>query len=136
MSSLYISGKWFEICRDLLDVTRISRPDTSWQYTDPYGHVHQWWCEGKPSDRYSPSERYELPTLVWVRTGTGYFPDGEPYAIGDYVCVQCRNVVVPRFCPDTTKQYILGMLHYRVDGLEVTKDEFRDALPEPYRSQL
>jgi hypothetical protein len=120
------SGETFEIERDLIDATSISRPDTRWRYTDANGHLHAWYVKGEtaPAAQYSPSASYDLPTLLWVVDGVAYYPDGESYEYGHYECVQCGEHVKPANTADTETQYIAGLLHCRINGTSVSKEEF------------
>jgi hypothetical protein len=108
-----------------LEVSMMRRPDTSWRFTDAAGHVHAWYARGKPAESYSPTVKLDLPTLRWVVTGTGYYPDGESYDIGHHECVLCGERVEPMHTSDTTRQYIPGLSFFAVDGHAVSEDEFK-----------
>lgn len=117
-------GRRFEMWCDLLDVTSLHRPDPSWRYMDRAGHEHRWWTEGKPAEGYSPSKSYDTPTLIWVKDGVGYYEDGEPYDIGHCECRQCGEHIEPRNTADTNTQYIAGLKHCSIDGIEVDIETF------------
>jgi hypothetical protein len=114
----------FESGCELVEVTSTHRPDTSWRFVDAQGHEHRWYAKGAPAESYSPSGRYEVPTLVWVKDDVGYFEDGEPYDIGHHECVQCGEHVEPRSTADSVQQFVPGLRWYRINGRSVTKDEF------------
>jgi hypothetical protein len=119
------NGDVFEFERDLIDVSMARRPDPSWRYVDAQGHVHNWYVNGKPAESYSPSASYETPTLTWVKTGEEWYEDDdEPHDIGHLQCSLCGEPVQPRYCSDTTKQYIHGLAHYRINGEHVSQEEF------------
>lgn len=115
----------FEAGCELIDVTSMSRPDTSWHDTDVNGHEHQWFTGGAPAQAYSPSALYELPTLRWVVDGTQYYEDGEPYEVGHYECNECGEHVTPRSTADTNTQYIPGLRWCRINGEHVSEEEFK-----------
>lgn len=125
MATMQIGPGLFELDYDLVDITSLSRPDTSWRFTDAAGHEHRWYAKGKPAESYDPGARHELPTLQWVVTGIGYYEDGDEYEIGEYRCVQCSEVIQPRKTADTCRQMIPGLKHYRINGEHVTEQEFQ-----------
>lgn len=115
----------FEAGCELVDVTSMSRPDTSWRETDANGHVHQWFSDGNPAATYRPDGRYDLPTLVWVRDDVGYYEDGTEYEIGHHECRICGAHVKPRSTADTNTQYIPGLRWCRINGENVSEEEFK-----------
>ena len=118
--------------RDMIDVTSMWRTDTSWVFIDAAGHKHQYYTDGKPADHYDPSAQYELPTIVWVSEGPGYYPDGSEYDTGHYECCQCGEEVKPQCTGDSFRQHIPGMTHYEIDGEPVTREEFERRYEEEY----
>jgi hypothetical protein len=120
----------FEITREMIDVTSLSRPDTSWRFVDAAGHVHQWFVGDRPAERYDPSASYVLPTLHAVETGRWFDEEGEEHVDEEYRCVQCEAVVVPRTRADDTQMFIPGMARCFIDGVRVTKEEFDAAVKE------
>ncbi len=104
------------------EVTSLRRPDEGWHYVDPAGHAHQWeWPNGKRV--YQPGVTASLPTLEWVRTGTGAYPDGEEYEIGEHRCRQCGAVVQPAYTADRNRVFIPGLVSYTADGVPVSREE-------------
>lgn len=120
----------FETGVDMIDATSNHRPDTDWRVADASGHTHQWHVDGQPASGYSPLQRYDVPSLRWVRTGTGYFEDGEPYAIGHHECAICGEPIEPRYTADTYTQYVPGLRWFRINGQSVTREDFEQALRE------
>lgn len=119
------SNDIFEMRRDMIDVTSMHRPDTSWRFVDAIGHEHRWHVDGKPAVSYNPSARYDTPTLVWVKDGEEYWEDDdEPHAVGHLECRQCGERIEPRYTADSTTQHIAGLAHYRINGESVSREEF------------
>ncbi len=119
----------FRAYRDMIDVTSMNRPDTTWKVVDAAGHEHRWYVDGKPADHYDPSASHELPTLVWVATGTGCYPDGGEYEVGHYECRECGDEIEHlRRTVDSFSQKIPGETHYEIDGEPVTHEEFEERL--------
>lgn len=80
---------------------------------------------------YNPSAKYITPTLIWVKDGEEYWEDDdEPHAVGHLECKQCGDHVKPGYCADSTKQFIKGLEHWRIDGETVSKPEFMRRLEE------
>lgn len=122
---MHTTNDVFEMSRDLIDVTSMHRPDTSWRFVDAVGHEHRWHVNGKPAESYNPSARYETTTLLWVKDGEEYWEDDdEPHAVGHTECRQCGEHIEPRYTADTTTQHIPGIAHYRINGESVPKEEF------------
>ena len=120
-----LGGKIFEMSCDLMDVTSLHRPDTDWRFVDARGHEHRWYVDGKPAATYRPSAALETPTLKRVFEKWGYYEDGDRYPIGHHECKECGEHIEPRYRADDTTQYIAGMRRYRVDGHNVSADEFK-----------
>ena len=118
------SGRLFEMERDLIDVTCLSRPDESWVHRDPAGHQHRWLFDGVPGV-YRPQAKATVPTVKWVRTGTGYYEDGEEYEIGHHECRECGAKVEPGHTADTSKQFIHGLASYYIDGERVSEEHYK-----------
>lgn len=116
----------FETGCDLIDVTSIHRPDTSWYFSDEHGHEHRWHVDGKPAVSYNPSARYDTPTLVWVKDGEDYWEDDdEPHDVGHLECRQCGEHANPGYTADGTEQHIPGPRWYRINGASVSPEEFQ-----------
>lgn len=115
------NGDVFEIQSEPIDVTRMSRPDTSWRFTDATGHEHQWYVNGQPAKDYQPANTYELPTLRWIVEieATDEYPE-----IGHHECRQCAEHVRPRNTCDTHKQFIAGPARFYVNGHPVSQSEY------------
>lgn len=119
------NGDEFELRRDLIEVTSISRPDTSWLYHDAHGHEHRWYLNGKPAESYSPQQQYETPTLIWIKDGEEWWEDSdEPHPVGHTECRVCGEHIEPQRKPDDTQMYVPGMTYYRINGRSVDHDEF------------
>lgn len=118
------SGHAFTSGSELIDVTSLHRPDPSWHVVDDQGHEHRWRVNGQPAASYNASERYDVPTLVDVHDGYGYYEDGEQYAIHHLECRQCGQHIEPGYTADTNRQFIGGLRWYRIDGASVSKKEF------------
>lgn len=119
------SGDVFEMERDLIDVTSMHRPDVGWRFTDARGHLHQWFADGKPAVSYNPAETHDVPSLVWIKDGVGYYEDGEPYDIGHNECRKCGEHIAPAYTSDTCTQYVAGLARYYINGEPVQPDEFK-----------
>jgi hypothetical protein len=120
----------FEVTHSLIDVTSLHRPDTRWKFVDKQGHEHRWFADNKPVTTYSPSQRYETPTLRRIVTGTGYWEDGESYVIAHLECVQCGEEIEPGYCADEDQQFIPGLKRCYINGQSVTREEFERRLAE------
>lgn len=113
-----------EMRRDLINVSSNHRPDENWKFTDSQGHIHHWVDENGITGKYRPERHYSVPTAKWIVDGIEYFPDGSPYEVGHYECLECGETIEPRYKTDTVDQYITGMTHYYIDGREVSEEEF------------
>lgn len=123
----------FESGCELMDVTSLSRPDPRWVHVDTHGHEHRWVNRaGVPATSYSPSESYDVPTLVRISDGVESFDDGDGYIDEIHVwhdeCRLCGDRVDRGTTADTTTQYIPGMRWCRINGQGVTKQEFEARL--------
>lgn len=140
MSGKYIApnGDVFEAHCELMDVTSMHRPDTSWRFVDAQGHEHRWHVESSepnvttaPAVSYNPSAKYITPTLIWVKDGEEFWEDDdEPHEVGHLECKQCGQHVSPHHIADSTVQYIPGLRHYRINGVTVSEEEFKTKLPK------
>lgn len=125
------NGDVFEMSFDLMDVTSMRRPDETWRYTDVRGHLHQWFEDGQPMERYRPDRTHDTPTLVWVKDGEEYWEgDDEPHPVGHNECRECGEHIEPRYTADTTTQYVAGLLHCRINGQVATREEFERQFKE------
>jgi hypothetical protein len=110
-NGIIVGGERFESYTDRMEVTSLSRPDPSWRYTDHAGHVHQWHHNGEPAKGYSPTHKYELPTVELV-LDEPILPedyDGDDYQRSHRECRICREHIEPGFTADTTRQYVRGI---------------------------
>lgn len=130
METRTANGDVFDMQREMIDVTRASRPDPQWQVMDAHGHRHQWYTNGEPARRYDPLATYELPTLLTVFDGWRYDEDGERYAMEHYECRACGQRIVPGTTADSETVYIPGLASYRINGESVSPDEFKRRLDE------
>ena len=117
----------FRVECDPIEVTMLNRPDEGWSHTDSHGHEHFWTFRGKRG-HYSPTAKAELPTLRRVVTGTGYYPDGEPYDIAHYECRECGERVEPRSKTDDYRQFIPGPRRCYINDEPVTPEAFEAAV--------
>lgn len=121
-----IGSDTFDVEREQIDVTSCHRADPTWQFVDAQGHHHQWYVAGQPATSYRPEERYDTPTLIWVKDGEEYWDDSdEPHPIGHLECRQCGEHVSPGYTADTTRQFIPGLARYRINDEDVSPDEFQ-----------
>jgi hypothetical protein len=134
MSTTHIGGRTFEMERELIEVTSMSRADPNWSFTDPAGHLHQWWQEKpfRPMTDYSPNGRYIVPGLRWVEDEK-YWEDEDWHTTGHWECRKCGAEVRPGTCADTHTQYMAGITSYRIEGRLVSKPEFERQLTEAKR---
>lgn len=91
---------------DMIEVTSLNRPDTSWRFTDAAGHEHRWFRDGKPAESYHPEGRYTVPTLKYIEDYPG---DDEYPASGHSECIECGEHVTPGRRADTERQFIRGL---------------------------
>lgn len=124
------NGKQLEVTTELIDITSLSRPDPSWKFIDPAGHLHRWHDAQGPLKDYH-GQACHVPSAVRVRT-----PE-EDYAEEDYGdiietsrldCKLCGHQdISPGTCADTTRVYMPGLRHLFIDGVEVSREEFNAA---------
>ena len=130
MSTYSTNEDTFEIYRDMMDVTSMSRPNVGCILVDKAGHAHRWLEDGKLATHYNPSAHYEIPSLVWVKDGEKYWEDDDqPHDVGHHECRICGEHIVPPYCADTYQQYAPGLVHYKINGLSVSKEEFERRRP-------
>lgn len=128
MSGTTISGETFESYTDKIDVTRMSRPDTSWHFVDAAGHEHRWYHNGEPAKAYDPMHRHDLPTLERVLDPP--MIDEEDLDTDDYQrshleCRICREHIRPGYTSDAYRTYIAGLTRYSINGASVSHEEFK-----------
>lgn len=116
----------FDCGTDVVEVTRLHRPDTDWRFVDASGHEHRWYSNGVPAKYYSASDKYDTPTLIWVKDGEEYWDgDDEPHDVGHLECRQCGERVTPGYTADTSRQYVPGLRWFRINGENVSPEEFQ-----------
>ena len=129
---MVIGDKKFERHCDLIDVTRMSRPDPAWRFVDPSGHEHRWHVVSgdgtKPADGYRPNERYVIPSTVKVLDEPYYTEEGDEIEQSHLECLLCRARVKPGTRCDDTPQYIAGLTYYSIDGRTVDPETFEREL--------
>jgi len=118
----------FTMTHDMLDMTSMNRPDTSWLHVDRSGHRHQWYCDGSPARAYSPAGRYELPTLVYVADTYEVDEDGDEIGEGHYECRQCHETVRPGSTACVYRQHVPGVMRFFIDGRPVSDETFDEEL--------
>jgi hypothetical protein len=123
----------FETYCDEIDVTSMSRPDTSWNFRDKAGHIHCWHSPSGPADHYDHRERYDVPTLVYVVDSQWIDEFGYECESGHSECKQCGEHITPRRMADTHRQTIPGFRHYVIDGESVSPEEFAAKVAEAQR---
>lgn len=133
------NGDVFRMEADLIDVSMLHRPDTSWRVTDTHGHEHCWYVGEKPADYYSPQMRYHTPTLVEVEDADGWYDDdGGFHHYTHDECAQCGERIDPRYTSDDCAQYIQGLTRRYINDEPVTEEEFlrrgRAAFPELFKN--
>lgn len=124
MSGITIGDETFDSYTGKMEVTSLSRPDTSWRYVDREGHEHRWYSGGVPAEGYEPSKRYDVPTLETVEDEPIYV-DGDEIPQFHRECRICRERITPGRCPDTSPQYIRGLSYFSINGASVTEHEFK-----------
>lgn len=122
---------------ELMDVTSLCRPDTSWVATDAQGHEHRWCLpNGSSAEHYNPSASYQVPSLLWVKDGEEYYEgDNEPHDVGHLECRACGEHVAPRYTADVAQQYTPGLRWFKIDGVGVSEGEYRAAVEEAQRQR-
>lgn len=92
--------------------------DPTWRYTDEAGHRH--YAEGK-----------NYPTLEWYVDSIEYCDEcQEDHESGHWVCPLCLESIKPG--ERAAKQYIPGMVHYKIDGVEVDEDKWHEEYEKAY----
>lgn len=126
-----VGNQTFDYGCEMVDVTSMHRPDTSWLITDTHGHPHRWYVDGQPADGYRPDAKYETPTLVWIKDGEEYWEDSdEPHEVGHLECRECGEHIEPHYTADSCTAYVPGLRWYRIDGQHVSKEEFERRVAE------
>lgn len=108
---------------DPVEVTGMSQPymlDPDWRETDAKGHVH-----GPGPDGKLP------PTVKQEEVEYGPNEDGDEFSDTIYSCVNCGDVLEPRFIPDPSKpaggmyrQLIPGPSTYLINDEEVSEEQW------------
>lgn len=99
----------FEKFYDCLEVTTFDLPNPDWTYTDKAGHVHQWTGD-------------EILTMCQVDDGTVVY--GEEFTVWHWECRECGEHIMPGRNPSKGVGFMPGLMHYRVNGREVSKAEY------------
>lgn len=120
---LRLGGHQIEVHREIIDVTRLSRPDTTWAHVDQAGHQHHW----EPQGPYCPETPYSVPTLEWVVDTPG--TDEEP-ELGHYQCRVCHAPVTPGRTADNTRRFIKGPSSFIVDGHPTSREDLVQLLEQ------
>ena len=121
----------FESGCELMDVTSLHRPDPGWLAIDSHSHRHRWHADGAIATSYSPSKKYETPSLIWIQDGVEYFDDGVSLPYGHHdehrrqgvSCHSVRRMIVnARLIKRTTADGLMEMMDeiplgkiYRID---------------------
>lgn len=119
----------FESGCDMIEATSSKRPDTAWVFTDAHGHQHRWFLGDQPATNYRPTGKYHVPSLTWIHDGYGVWEDGEQYEIGHHECRECGEHIEPQYRADDTQQWVPGLRWYRINGRNVSEQEFKAAFP-------
>jgi len=114
----------FEFGCKMIDVTNIERPHVEEMLIDKAGHEHPWCVNGNPATEYNPIYFYDIPSLIWIIDGTTYDEDGEEIENGHYECRICGERVIPNYISDCWKRYIAGPKWFKINGENVTQEEF------------
>lgn len=123
----------FESGCEMLEASRLHRPDTDWRVTDAHGHEHRWYANGRPADRYVATDQYDTRTLQWIKDGVRFDEDGEPHDVGHLECRACGEHIEPGYTSDTTVQYVPGVRWFRINGASVSQEDFFSRLPADFR---
>ncbi len=126
---IHHNGHTFDIQREMIDVTSLSRPDERWRFVDAAGHEHSWrfMRDGVEIQGYNPQAQADVPTVTFVQDGVHWYDDTEsavPY--GHHECSICRERVSPAYRADDHRQYIAGLTSHYIDGQYVSREEFID----------
>lgn len=113
-----VEQEWIDISTGIA-----TKPDPTWEYTDPAGHYH---THDKAGDL--PTLK---PTEVHVPcTGGCGLDDDQPcdgYTVTEYHCAICGAQVEPRYVPDEAarNRQIPGLKHWKI-----TIDGHNDSVPQ------
>ena len=122
--------------RDSIDVTSNHRPDIGWNFVDSAGHEHRWFVgKNRPAIAYHPQAKYRVPSIKWVKTGTGCYEDGTKYSTGVYKCKKCGEEITPGYTADQFNVYIAGTVHYLLNDVEISKSEANRLLSVLYPNE-
>lgn len=121
MPIIHIGDKTFERYDEMIETTRLRRPDPNWQYTDPEDHEHHWIGES-------------LPSAVVVKDSPIYY-DGDEIPQSHFECLLCRSVINPGYTSDDTRQYRLGLPRYLINGKSVDVKVFEQEFEQAVREQ-
>ncbi len=111
-----------EIRNDIVELTSMYSPDMSWVYKDKMGHTHRWTKTG-PANFDVTSCKYKKVTMYDSDIDAEY----DSYV---RVCKYCGEEITPRYSPNIYREFIVGMQHFYVDGVETTKEEAEKAISE------
>ena len=90
--------------------------DPDWKYTDKAGHEH-----------YAAGRDY--PTLEWYVDSLEWCSDcNEDHEEGHWVCPLCLEAIKRGTRPE--KGWAPGLTHYKIDGVEVTEEEWHEKYEE------
>jgi hypothetical protein len=107
---------------DVVEVTDMQpRPDKSWRYTDKQGHEHYY--DGYP---------VPYPTLTHVLDETYWCQDcRDDHTDGHLECRICGEHINPGLTgPSAFREYVPGLRHYKLDGVEITEERFTELLAQ------
>jgi hypothetical protein len=87
--------------------------DPAWTYEDDEGHWH-----------YARGSEY--PTIEWYVDSVEWCSDcNEDHEGGHWVCPLCLETIKKGTRPE--KGWVHGLIHYKIDGVEVDEDEWHRA---------
>ncbi len=101
-----------EITRDVIEVTPMRTIDDDWEYIDLKGHLHRW------QNNKLPSLRKVIDSLA----------DEEYPESSHMICKHCGQTINPGYKEPDAREYIQGLGHYRINGIDVTKEQFEKRL--------
>lgn len=122
----------FEAYSEVIEETPDDHPDPSWSYTDKAGHVHRWHVLDLSggyvlaAEAYVPGATYEVPTLEVLEEHPGVWDAENEELIPVYYrrCAQCHERIAPGTTGPLFRVYRAGALHYRINGVEVSRREY------------
>jgi len=123
---VHVGTDVFELRRDMMDATSMYRPNVGLAIIDAAGHAHAW-CnqDGTPATYYTPSARYDMPSIMWVKDGEEYYEeDDEPHDVGHNECRLCGEHIAPPYTADDYPVFVPGLAHCYINGVEVGREEF------------